>query len=184
VPRGQFNEPYFHGDEAMKTFDEWYASSEYAQYNTGSWIPVREWMKVGWQAASEDAARECLTIAKNYAGSWCSPTADEIVTALERRVMEHAEINAEPHVGELAASGPGTEEAVQTRSSTCGAESTASSAPPFEDLTHPEWEPWTLEELLTDLESGDYLYLTPTMARDLATLLRKSIPNRQERGGK
>lgn len=38
----------------------------------------------------EDEARECLAIARNYAGSWLSPTADEIVTALERRVNEHA----------------------------------------------------------------------------------------------
>lgn len=38
----------------------------------------------------EEEARECLAIARSYAGSWLSPTADEIVTALERRVNEHA----------------------------------------------------------------------------------------------
>lgn len=37
----------------------------------------------------EDEARECLALAKNYAGSWCSLTADLIVTAIERRVQSH-----------------------------------------------------------------------------------------------
>jgi hypothetical protein len=33
---------------------------------------------------------------------------------------------------------------------------------------------WTMPELIRDLESGDYLYLTPKMARDLATMLREA----------
>lgn len=42
------------------------------------------------------------------------------------------------------------------------------------DGTHPEWTPWTLEELLKDLDGGDYLYLTPTMGKALAAILRQN----------
>jgi hypothetical protein len=36
---------------------------------------------------------------------------------------------------------------------------------------------WTLPELLKDLDSGDYLYLTPSMCTELADLIRKAIPS-------
>lgn len=40
---------------------------------------------------------------------------------------------------------------------------------------------WTLAELLADLDVGDYLYLTPKMCRDLATLLRASTAKPEAR---
>jgi hypothetical protein len=35
---------------------------------------------------------------------------------------------------------------------------------------------WTLAELLTDLDGGENLYLTPKMCADLAALLRANLP--------
>ena len=39
----------------------------------------------------EDEARECLRIARNEAGSWLSPTAEDICIQIERRINEHAD---------------------------------------------------------------------------------------------
>lgn len=43
-----------------------------------------------------------------------------------------------------------------------------------ESMTDENGHTWTLQELLADLDGGEYLYLTPKMCADLAALLRSA----------